>query len=76
MDNGIGIPETVQRRMLDPFFTTKPVGKGTGLGMAISYQIVVERHQGHLKCISTPGQGTCFLIEVPVEHTTATPRVA
>jgi hypothetical protein len=33
--------------------------------MAISYQIVVERHQGHLKCISTPGQGTCFLIEVP-----------
>lgn len=76
MDNGIGIPETVQRRMLDPFFTTKPVGKGTGLGMAISYQIVVERHQGHLKCISTPGQGTCFLIEVPVEHKTATPRVA
>lgn len=67
-DNGIGIPDTVKRRMLDPFFTTKPVGKGTGLGMAISYQIVVERHGGQLQCISTPGKGTCFLIDIPVEQ--------
>lgn len=67
-DNGVGIPETVQRRMLDPFFTTKPVGKGTGLGMPISYQIVVERHQGQLKCLSVPGQGTRFLIEIPLSQ--------
>jgi ammonium transporter, Amt family len=68
-DNGVGISEAVQRRMLDPFFTTKPVGKGTGLGMSISYQIVVDRHQGRLKCISTPGRGTRFLIEIPLEQT-------
>ncbi|HEY9738417.1 MAG TPA: ammonium transporter [Trichocoleus sp.] len=65
-DNGVGIPDEVQRRMLDPFFTTKPVGKGTGLGMAISYQIVVDRHQGQLKCISSPGRGTRFLVEIPL----------
>ncbi|MDA0672959.1 MAG: ammonium transporter [Cyanobacteria bacterium] len=75
-DNGVGIPEAVQRRMLDPFFTTKPVGKGTGLGMAISYQIVVERHRGHLKCTSTPGEGTHFLIEIPVNHDVADPQAA
>lgn len=65
-DNGVGIPDDVQRRMLDPFFTTKPVGKGTGLGMSISYQIVVDRHQGELKCISTPGRGTRFMVEIPL----------
>jgi Amt family ammonium transporter len=69
-DNGVGIPENVKRRMLDPFFTTKPVGKGTGLGMSISYQIIVERHRGKLRCLSTPGQGTRFLIELPVDQTT------
>ncbi|MEM9005662.1 MAG: ammonium transporter [Cyanobacteria bacterium P01_F01_bin.86] len=67
-DNGIGISETVKRRMLDPFFTTKPVGKGTGLGMSISYQIIVERHQGKLTCISPLGQGTQFLIDIPVSQ--------
>lgn len=68
-DNGIGIPDHVQRRMLDPFFTTKPVGKGTGLGMSISYQIVVERHHGRLDCMSIPGVYTKFLIELPIEQT-------
>ncbi|WP_008312615.1 ammonium transporter [Leptolyngbya sp. PCC 6406] len=75
-DNGVGIPDHVQRRMLDPFFTTKPVGKGTGLGMAISYQIVVDRHQGHLQCLSTPGQGTRFVIEIPVEQPVTAPAMA
>ncbi|HEY9764389.1 MAG TPA: ammonium transporter [Trichocoleus sp.] len=70
-DNGVGIPPEVQRRILDPFFTTKPVGKGTGLGMSISYQIVVDRHHGNLKCISTPGQGTQFLVEIPLWQTPA-----
>ncbi|MEM6591147.1 MAG: ammonium transporter [Cyanobacteria bacterium P01_C01_bin.73] len=67
-DNGVGIPEEVQRRMLDPFFTTKPVGKGTGLGMSITYQIITEHHGGELKCISTPGRGTQFLIRIPLSQ--------
>lgn len=65
-DNGGGIPDDVQRRIFDPFFTTKPVGKGTGLGMSISYQIVVERHGGELKCLSMPGRGTQFLVKIPL----------
>lgn len=69
IDNGVGIPDEVQRRILDPFFTTKPVGKGTGLGMSISYKIVVDRHHGELKCISTPGQGTQFSVEIPLWQT-------
>mgnify|MGYP001791746656 FL=1 len=68
-DNGVGIPDQVKQRILDPFFTTKPVGKGTGLGMPISYQIIVERHQGRLDCLSVPGKGTRFLIELPIAQT-------
>lgn len=64
-DNGPGMPEEVLRRIFDPFFTTKPVGSGTGLGLSISYQIVVERHGGQLACVSSPGEGTEFLIEIP-----------
>lgn len=67
-DNGSGIPESIKAKLFDPFFTTKPVGKGTGLGLSISYQIVTERHQGKLYCNSTPGQGTEFVIEVPVRY--------
>jgi signal transduction histidine kinase len=66
-DNGLGITERVKQRLFDPFFTTKPVGKGTGLGLAISYQIVVEQHGGQLKCQSMPGQGTEFIIEIPIK---------
>ncbi len=65
-DNGLGIPESVKDRIFDPFFTTKPVGQGAGLGLSISYQIVVERHKGLLNCISELGQGTEFWIEIPV----------
>jgi signal transduction histidine kinase len=53
-DHGSGISSTTQQRLFDPFFTTKPVGKGTGMGLSISYQIVTERHQGSLTCISAP----------------------
>lgn len=59
------------RHRLNPnsgFFTTKPVGKGTGLGMSISYQIVTERHGGTLECISQPGQGAMFRIEIPIRQ--------
>ncbi|MDJ0795236.1 MAG: response regulator [Calothrix sp. MO_167.B12] len=65
-DNGPGIPEHIQDRIFDPFFTTKPVGKGTGMGMSISYQIITEKHQGQLKCSSKPGQGTEFVIQIPI----------
>lgn len=65
-DNGTGMSEEVQHQIFDPFFTTKPVGSGTGLGLAISYQIVVEKHQGHIRCISTPGQGAEFIVEIPL----------
>lgn len=67
-DNGPGMTRDVKQRIFDPFFTTKPVGKGTGLGLAISYQIVVEKHGGVMECISAPGQGTEFWIEIPIER--------
>ncbi len=67
-DNGPGIPEKVRQHLFDPFFTTKPVGKGTGLGMSISYQIVTEKHHGSLKCLSNPGLGAEFVIEIPTHQ--------
>ena len=66
IDNGAGIPEDIQARLFDPFFTTKEIGKGTGLGLSISYQIVTEKHGGTLECISPLGQGTEFLIKIPL----------
>jgi signal transduction histidine kinase len=65
-DNGSGMDEAVKNQIFDPFFTTKGVGHGTGLGLSISYQIVVEKHLGQISCISTPGQGTEFIVEIPV----------
>ena len=67
-DNGPGIPEEVKAKLFDPFFTTKPIGKGTGLGLSISYQIIVDKHKGKIECISAPGKGTEFLIEIPIRQ--------
>lgn len=67
-DNGTGISEATQARIFEPFFTTKPIGKGTGMGMSISYQIIVEKHQGKLICDSTLGKGTKFIIQLPVHQ--------
>jgi signal transduction histidine kinase len=67
-DNGAGMPDEVKQRIFDPFFTTKPVGIGTGMGLAISYQIVTERHGGILKCRSRAGEGTEFLIQIPLKQ--------
>jgi PAS domain S-box-containing protein len=68
IDNGLGIPSQIQEKIFDPFFTTKPIGKGTGMGMSISYQIVIEKHRGQLFCHSTPGQGTEFVIQIPIQQ--------
>ena len=65
-DNGIGISEDICSRLFDPFFTTKAVGKGTGMGLSISYQIVTEKHGGQLSCHSTPGQGAKFVVQIPI----------
>jgi signal transduction histidine kinase len=65
-DNGIGVPENAKKQLFDPFFTTKPVGKGTGLGLSISHQIIVEKHGGQLNCVSTFGEGSEFIIKIPV----------
>jgi signal transduction histidine kinase len=64
-DNGPGIPEHLQSQVFNPFFTTKPVGKGTGLGMSISYQIATEVHPGRFYFESTVNSGTCFILELP-----------
>ncbi|MEM8642567.1 MAG: ATP-binding protein [Cyanobacteria bacterium P01_G01_bin.54] len=66
-DNGLVIPVQVLSRLFDPFFTTKSIGKGTGLGLSISYSIVTEKHQGKLLCKSRPGEGTTFIIELPLQ---------
>ncbi|MDJ1181344.1 ATP-binding protein [Roseofilum sp. BLCC_M91] len=66
-DNGCGMSEEVKNKIFDPFFTTKPVGSGTGLGLSISYSIIVDRCGGKLKCHSIPGEGTEFIIELPLE---------
>ena len=73
-DNGPGIPPDVKARIFDPMFTTKPTGKGTGLGLSISHQIIVEKHEGNLRCESTPGEGTEFVITLPIRPLTTSAR--
>lgn len=65
-DNALGMPEAVRSQIFNPFFTTKPVGKGTGMGLSISYQLIVENHAGILECTSTLGKGTEFVIQIPL----------
>ncbi len=66
-DNGPGMKEDVKKRVFEPFFTTKGVGDGTGLGLAVSYFIITESHNGSIEVRSKPGQGTAFIIKLPVE---------
>ncbi|NEQ98806.1 MAG: hybrid sensor histidine kinase/response regulator [Cyanothece sp. SIO2G6] len=67
-DNGMGIPDSLRQQIFEPFFTTKSVGRGTGMGLSISHQIIVEKHQGKLDCISIPETGTEFLIQIPIHQ--------
>ena len=65
-DNGLGMSESLQEKIFSHLFTTKPIGKGTGLGLSISRQIIVDKHQGRLNCISELGKGSEFMIELPL----------
>jgi two-component system, NtrC family, sensor kinase len=67
-DSGSGMNDEVKEQIFDTFFTTKPIGKGTGMGLSISYQIIVEKHKGELDCISELGKGTEFIIRIPIAH--------
>ncbi|MEH2359876.1 ATP-binding protein [Nostoc sp.] len=65
-DNALGMSEEVKKCIFNPFFTTKSVGKGTGMGMAISYQIITQKHCGRLECFSTLGKGSQIIIQLPM----------
>ena len=67
-DNGPGIPQEIQDRIFDPFFTTKEVGKGSGQGLAICHSVIVDKHGGKILVESTPGQGTTFVLQLPLDH--------
>jgi signal transduction histidine kinase len=64
-DNGIGIPPEVKEKMFNPFFTTKPAGEGTGLGLSLSYDIIVKQHGGSIEVDTKPGEFTEFRIILP-----------
>ena len=66
-DNGIGMNSEVKQRLFENFFTTKPVGQGTGLGMAITRDIVENKHHGHLTFDSVEGEGTSFCLSIPIK---------
>ncbi|HTA31245.1 MAG TPA: ATP-binding protein, partial [Candidatus Cybelea sp.] len=66
VDNGPGIPAEVQSHMFEPFYTTKPVGSGTGLGLIISNRIVADRHGGEIEFESKPGE-TRFKVRLPIQ---------
>ena len=64
-DNGIGIQSEVKEKMFNPFFTTKPAGEGTGLGLSMAHDIVVKQHGGRIEVATEPGQFTEFTIVLP-----------
>jgi two-component system, NtrC family, sensor kinase len=65
-DNGLGIPDDIKQRIFEYLFTTKGVGKGTGIGLAIAHQIIVEKHQGTLEVESEKGEGATFIMRLPI----------
>lgn len=66
-DNGNGIPDSVKKKIFQPFFTTKPTGQGTGLGLSMSYDIVTKGHGGELSVLSKIGEGAEFVVSLPIE---------
>jgi len=65
-DNGNGIPQKVLDKIFQPFFTTKPAGAGTGLGLSMSYDIVTKAHNGEIKVDTKEGEGTEFIVVLPI----------
>ncbi|MCY7359424.1 MAG: HAMP domain-containing histidine kinase, partial [Rudanella sp.] len=64
-DNGMGMPDAVKAKIFQPFFTTKPTGEGTGLGLSLAYDIITKGHRGTIEVTSVEGEGTEFVIELP-----------
>ena len=65
-DNGPGIPADIKDKIFQPFFTTKPTGQGTGLGLSLSYDIITKGHDGHLEVETDEGIGTRLIIYLPI----------
>jgi signal transduction histidine kinase len=72
-DTGCGIPDQITKKVFDPFFTTKEVGRGTGQGLAISYDVIVKKHGGTIDFTSAEGKGTTFIIRLPTVSTESKP---
>jgi two-component system, NtrC family, sensor kinase len=66
-DTGTGIPDEIRSRIFDQFFTTKPVGQGTGQGLSLAHRIVTKRHGGTLTFETEVGRGTTFVVRLPLE---------
>jgi len=66
-DTGCGMSDEIKKSIFNPFFTTKPVGQGTGLGLSVSYGII-ESHGGDIQVDSTEGEGTCFTLSLPIKQ--------
>ena len=66
-DDGCGMPDHVRAKIFDPFYTTKDVGAGTGLGLHMAYTIVVNKHEGAIDVDSTEGEGTTFTVRIPMK---------
>lgn len=67
-DNGIGMSDVTQSKIFQPFFTTKPAGEGTGLGLSLAYDIITKGHNGNIEVESKEGEGTIFTIKIPIQH--------
>jgi two-component system, NtrC family, sensor kinase len=65
-DNGNGIPESILPKIFQPFFTTKPTGEGTGLGLSLSYDIITKGHGGTIQVESVEGEGTTFVVKLSI----------
>src|SRR5262249_62315613 len=64
-DNGMGIPPDIREKIFNPFFTTKPAGEGTGLGLSMSHDIVAKQHGGTIEVVTEPGSFSEFIISLP-----------
>ena len=75
-DTGAGIPEAIRKKIFDPFFTTKEPGKGTGQGLAICHTIITKKHGGTINVSSEPGEGTTFVVRLPLDGSSSSRATA